>query len=80
MTSAGGLAFDRYSTAGSSEWLMRVGRVEGPPVLFLPPLLEEMNRTRAFLAGLMRRLAAVLRRQLGRAARASAAARTATIR
>jgi pimeloyl-ACP methyl ester carboxylesterase len=36
--------------------MMRIG--SGPALLFLPPLLEEMNRTRALLAAVMRRLAA----------------------
>jgi alpha-beta hydrolase superfamily lysophospholipase len=54
---AGGLFYDRYSTAGGQEWLMRIGPVEARPILIVPPLLEEMNRTRAFLATLMRLLA-----------------------
>lgn len=36
--------------------MMRVG--SGPGLLFLPPLFEEMNRTRALLATVMRALAA----------------------
>jgi hypothetical protein len=36
--------------------MMRIG--SGPPLLFLPPLFEEMNRTRALLATAMRALAA----------------------
>jgi hypothetical protein len=36
--------------------MMRVG--SGPALLFLPPLFEEMNRTRALLATVMRALAA----------------------
>lgn len=36
--------------------MMRIG--EGPALLFLPPLFEEMNRTRAFMATTMRALAA----------------------
>jgi pimeloyl-ACP methyl ester carboxylesterase len=35
--------------------MMRIG--SGPALLFLPPLFEEMNRTRALLATVMRRLA-----------------------
>jgi pimeloyl-ACP methyl ester carboxylesterase len=35
--------------------MMRIG--EGPALLFLPPLFEEMNRTRALLATTMRALA-----------------------
>lgn len=56
--SAGGLAYGRYSTAGSDEWLMRIGAPAAPAVLFLPPLFEELNRTRAFMASVMRLLAA----------------------
>jgi pimeloyl-ACP methyl ester carboxylesterase len=37
---------------------MRMGPEGGVPILFVPPLLEEMNRTRALLAGIMRVLAA----------------------
>jgi pimeloyl-ACP methyl ester carboxylesterase len=36
--------------------MMRIGN--GTPLLFLPPLFEEMNRTRALLAATMRALAA----------------------
>ncbi len=36
--------------------MMRIG--VGPALLFLPPLFEEMNRTRALLATAMRKLAA----------------------
>jgi pimeloyl-ACP methyl ester carboxylesterase len=54
---AGGLHYDRYSTGGREEWLMRIGTADGAPILFLPPLFEEMNRTRAFIASIMRGLA-----------------------
>ena len=37
--------------------MMRVGPA-GPAILFVPPLFEEMNRTRAFMAATMRALAA----------------------
>lgn len=57
MKSASGLAYDRYQVGGREEWLMRIGAAEARPILFLPPLFEEMNRTRAFIADLMRRLA-----------------------
>ena len=53
--SASGLRYDRYGPDG--EWMMRIGP-EGPAVLFVPPLFEEMNRTRAFMAATMRALAA----------------------
>lgn len=49
---------ERYRTdRGSYEWLVRVGDPRTPPVLFVPPLLEEMNRTRALLLAVMRALA-----------------------
>ena len=57
MNSAGGLAYDRYSSGGSDEWLMRIGPADAPSILFLPPLFEEMNRTRGFIASIMRALA-----------------------
>ncbi len=37
---------------------MVIGSPHAPPILFLPPLFEEMNRTRALIADLMRRMAA----------------------
>jgi hypothetical protein len=37
---------------------MRIGAGDAPPILFVAPLFEEMNRTRALIAGVMRRLAA----------------------
>ena len=37
---------------------MRVGPEDGIPLLFVPPLFEEMNRTRALLAAVMRTLGA----------------------
>lgn len=55
MTSPG-LDYSRYRVGGRDEWMMRIG--QGPALLFLPPLFEEMNRTRALLATIMRRLAA----------------------
>jgi len=55
----GGLYYDRYSVNGRDEWLMRIGEAEAPPILFLPPLFEEMNRIRALLAGIMRGVAAL---------------------
>ena len=58
MKAGGGLYYDRYSVNGRDEWLMRIGEAEAPPILFLSPLLEEMNRTRALLAGIMRAVAA----------------------
>jgi pimeloyl-ACP methyl ester carboxylesterase len=37
--------------------MMRIGAGRGPALLFVPPLFEEMNRTRALLAATMRALA-----------------------
>ena len=51
-----GLDYARYRAGGRDEWMMRIG--SGPALLFLPPLFEEMNRTRALLASVMRTLAA----------------------
>lgn len=48
---AGGLHYSTYRTGGRDEWMMRVG--SGPALLFLPPLFEELNRTRALLATVM---------------------------
>lgn len=50
-----GLHYSRYRVGDRDEWMMRIG--EGPALLFLPPLFEEMNRTRALLAATMRALA-----------------------
>jgi len=36
---------------------MRIGRRDAPAILFVPPLFEEMNRTRSLIAAAMRRLA-----------------------
>ena len=37
---------------------MRIGPAEAPAILIVPPLFEEMNRSRALIAGVMRALAA----------------------
>ena len=55
--SAPALAFERFDGSKGGEWLMRVGRVQAPAILIVPPLFEEMNRTRALIAAVMRRLA-----------------------
>jgi pimeloyl-ACP methyl ester carboxylesterase len=55
---AAGLAFERYRTGTREEWLMRIGAPHAPPILFVSPLFEEMNRTRALIAAVMRKLAA----------------------
>lgn len=51
------LAFERFQGSKGGEWLMRIGRVQAPAILFVPPLFEEMNRTRALIGAVMRRLA-----------------------
>ena len=53
--SLGGLHYSRYRVGDRDEWMMGIG--SGPALLFLPPLFEEMNRTRALLACVMRALA-----------------------
>jgi pimeloyl-ACP methyl ester carboxylesterase len=58
VNASGGLDYDRYQTSGTEEWLMRIGPTGGAPILFVPPLFEEMNRTRALIASTMRLLAA----------------------
>lgn len=55
--SQAGLAFARFQSSGRDEWLMRVGAEGAPAILIVPPLFEEMNRTRALIAGVMRILA-----------------------
>ncbi len=56
MSDGGGFAYDRYQVNGRDEWLMRVGPAEGAPILLVPPLFEEMNRTRTLMAATMRAL------------------------
>lgn len=51
------LHYDRYPIEDEEEWLMRIGAADRRPILFLPPLFEEMNRTRWLLAEVMRHLA-----------------------
>ena len=58
MKASGGLSYDRYTVDGCGEWMMRIGAAEASPILFVPPLFEEMNRTRALIAAMMRALAA----------------------
>ena len=52
-----GLAFERFRVGDREEWLMRLGRPHTPAILFVPPLFEEMNRTRALIVAVMHRLA-----------------------
>jgi pimeloyl-ACP methyl ester carboxylesterase len=52
-----GFGYERYRAGSRDEWTMRVGAAGAPALLFLPPLFEEMNRTRALIVAVMRRLA-----------------------
>jgi pimeloyl-ACP methyl ester carboxylesterase len=54
----GNFSYDRYRAQEHDEWLMGIGPPHAPSILFLPPLFEEMNRTRALIAAIMRRVAA----------------------
>jgi pimeloyl-ACP methyl ester carboxylesterase len=53
-----GFSYDRYPVDGIHEWLMAIGASHAPPILFLPPMFEELNRTRALIVAIMRRVAA----------------------
>lgn len=55
--SSTGLAYETFESERGPEWTMRIGAAEAPPILFVPPLFEEMNRTRALLVAAMRALA-----------------------
>lgn len=52
------LAYEQYRTGRTNEWMLRVGDRRTPPILFVPPLFEELNRTRALIVTVMRRVAA----------------------
>ena len=56
--SSAGLAYETYASGDRQEWMMRIGPREAPPILVVPALFEEMNRTRAVAAAAMRALAA----------------------
>jgi hypothetical protein len=51
-------SYEQYRTPRAYEWMMRIGDPRTPPILFVPPLFEELNRTRALVASIMRSLAA----------------------
>lgn len=57
MSNEGDLAFETFPGKTGPEWMMRIGAVHAPAILFVPPLFEEMNRTRALIVDVMRRLA-----------------------
>lgn len=50
-------SYEQFAASHGREWMMRVGDPCTPPILFVPPLFEEMNRTRALIAATMRALA-----------------------
>ncbi len=58
MSSEGELAFETFPGRAGPEWMKRIGAADASPVLFIPPLFEEMNRTRALIVAVMRDLAA----------------------
>lgn len=51
------LSYERYRVGDEYEWAMALGSTDLPPILFLPPLFEELNRTRALIAATMRGVA-----------------------
>ena len=51
------LAYVQYRSGERDEWMMRIGAADAAPILFVPPLFEEMNRTRGLIAATMRALA-----------------------
>lgn len=57
--SGSALAFETFPGKAGPEWMMRIGDQDAPAILVVPPLFEEMNRTRALIADIMRRLAAL---------------------
>ena len=57
MSIGGGLHYDRYAAPTGDEAMMRIGDARAPAILFVPPLFEELNRTRALIAAVMRSLA-----------------------
>ncbi|WP_166039294.1 hypothetical protein [Sphingosinicella sp. YJ22] len=56
--SGGALSYERFYNGRTNEWLLRLGDPRTPPILFVPPLFEELNRTRALIVAVMRRVAA----------------------
>lgn len=56
--SAAAQSYEQYRTPRAYEWILRIGDPRAPPILFVPPLFEELNRTRALIVAVMRRLAA----------------------
>ena len=53
-----GLAYETYRSDPRQEWMKRIGARSARPILFVPALFEEMNRTRALAAAILRALAA----------------------
>ena len=56
--SGGALAYEPFYNGWTNEWMLRAGDPRTPPILFVPPLFEELNRTRALIVAVVRRVAA----------------------
>jgi pimeloyl-ACP methyl ester carboxylesterase len=54
----GDLHYDRFVSQNEEESILRIGAADAPAVILIPALFEELNRTRALMAGMMRHLAA----------------------
>jgi hypothetical protein len=50
--------YESYEAGGGREWMLGHGPTDGPQVLVVPPLFEELNFTRATMVAMMRELAA----------------------
>lgn len=57
MTTTAGPRYQRYPTGRGEEWMMALGPTEGPQLVIVQPLFEEMNRCRAMLVAVARYLA-----------------------
>jgi hypothetical protein len=57
MNAATGPRYLRYPTGRGKEWMMALGPANGPQLVFVQPLFEEMNRCRTMLVAVARRLA-----------------------
>ena len=58
MSATAGPRYLRYPTGRGEEWTMALGPADGPQLVFVQPLFEEMNRCRAMLVATARQLAA----------------------
>jgi hypothetical protein len=57
MTTAAGPRYQRYPTGRGEEWIMALGPADGPQLVIVQPLFEEMNRCRTMLVAVARHLA-----------------------